>query len=37
MPHGRHLTLTGHPHDVDPDVLTPILAEFFLDRDGRVA
>ncbi len=29
IPHAQHRTLEGQPHDVDVQVLTPILVEFF--------
>jgi hypothetical protein len=28
LPTGQRLTMDGHPHDVDPEVLGPIVAEF---------
>jgi hypothetical protein len=28
LPDARQLTLEGHPHDVDPDVLAPVLEDF---------
>jgi len=28
LPHGRRLTMDGQPHDVDPEVLGPIVEEF---------
>lgn len=28
LPQGRRLTMDGQPHDVDPEVLGPIVAEF---------
>ncbi|MEV0803147.1 BTAD domain-containing putative transcriptional regulator [Kribbella sp. NPDC050281] len=28
LPHGRRLTMDGQPHDVDPEVFGPIVAEF---------
>ena len=36
LPQGRRLTMDGQPHDVDPEVLGPIVAEFIAAcRDGR--
>jgi predicted ATPase/DNA-binding SARP family transcriptional activator/thioesterase domain-containing protein len=29
LPHGRHLTLDGRSHEAPPEVIGPILAEFF--------
>jgi pimeloyl-ACP methyl ester carboxylesterase len=29
LPNGRHITLEGQTHDVAPEVLAPVLAEFF--------
>jgi len=29
VPDGRHRTLEGQEHNVDPDVLAPVLMEFF--------
>jgi hypothetical protein len=29
IPHAEHRTLEGQPHDVDLNVLAPILIEFF--------
>lgn len=31
IPHAQHCTLEGQTHDVTPDVLAPILKEFFTD------
>jgi pimeloyl-ACP methyl ester carboxylesterase len=31
MPNGRHMVLEGHEHVVAPEVLVPVLAEFFAD------
>jgi hypothetical protein len=31
MPYGQHRTLEGQTHEVNPDVLAPVLAEFFSD------
>jgi hypothetical protein len=31
VPHGRRETMNGHPHDVEPEVLGPIV-EAFLDE-----
>ncbi|TDD20860.1 hypothetical protein E1218_21815 [Kribbella turkmenica] len=28
LPNGRRLTMDGHPHDVEPDVLGPIVERF---------
>lgn len=28
LPHGRRLTMAGHPHDVEPDVLGPLVEAF---------
>ncbi|TCC54563.1 alpha/beta fold hydrolase [Kribbella pittospori] len=36
LPRGRRLTMVGQPHDVDPEVLGPIVAEFIAGcREGR--
>jgi predicted ATPase/DNA-binding SARP family transcriptional activator len=35
LPDGRRHTMEGQPHDVDPDVLAPILEGFFLDHADR--
>ncbi|TCC53107.1 hypothetical protein E0H75_05115 [Kribbella capetownensis] len=36
LPQGRRLTMDGQPHDVDPEVLGPIVAEFIAAcRDGQ--
>ncbi|MEU4605292.1 alpha/beta fold hydrolase [Kribbella sp. NPDC023972] len=38
LPDGRRLTMDGHPHDVEPDVLGPIVESFVAscrDRSGR--
>src|SRR3712207_7477758 len=32
MPNGRHRVLEGQEHTVPPEVLVPVLAEFFADR-----
>ena len=32
MPAGRYLELAGQRHNVDPEVIAPVLAEFFEDR-----
>ncbi|MGE5224758.1 MAG: alpha/beta fold hydrolase [Omnitrophica WOR_2 bacterium] len=29
IPHAQHRTLEGQTHDVNPDVLAPVLVEFF--------
>jgi hypothetical protein len=29
MPHGQHRTLEGQTHEVAPEVLAPVLIEFF--------
>jgi hypothetical protein len=29
MPHGQHRTLEGQTHEVAPEVLAPVLVEFF--------
>lgn len=29
VPHGQHRTLEGQRHDVSPEVLAPVLVEFF--------
>ncbi len=34
MPNGRHAVLEGQEHVVAPEVLAPILAQFFDDRNG---
>lgn len=34
MPHARHRTLEGQSHDVNPEVLAPVLVEFFTGREG---
>ena len=34
MPNGRHKVLEGQEHSVPPEVLVPVLAEFFVDRNG---
>jgi hypothetical protein len=31
MPNGRHCVLEGQEHVVPPEVLVPVLAEFFAD------
>jgi pimeloyl-ACP methyl ester carboxylesterase len=37
LPDGRRLTMDGHPHDVEPDVLGPIVETFIAScRDGSV-
>ena len=35
MPQGRHRVLEGHEHVVPPEVLAPVLAEFFAVGDRR--
>jgi pimeloyl-ACP methyl ester carboxylesterase len=30
LPDGRYRTLEGQGHDIDPDVMAPVLEEFFL-------
>jgi pimeloyl-ACP methyl ester carboxylesterase len=34
MPHGQQRTLEGQAHNVAPEVLVPVLVEFFLDSAG---
>jgi pimeloyl-ACP methyl ester carboxylesterase len=34
MPNGRHSVLKGQEHVVAPEVLVPVLADFFADRNG---
>ncbi len=34
MPNGRHVVLEGQEHVVAPEVLAPVLVEFFADRNG---
>ena len=34
LPNGRHCVLEGQEHVVPPEVLVPVLAEFFVDRNG---
>jgi pimeloyl-ACP methyl ester carboxylesterase len=34
MPNGQHRVLEGQEHAVPPEVLVPVLAEFFVDRNG---
>jgi pimeloyl-ACP methyl ester carboxylesterase len=34
LPNGRHAVLEGQEHVVPPEVLVPVLAEFFVDRYG---
>lgn len=29
LPHGHHRILEGHGHDLPPEVLAPVLEEFF--------
>jgi hypothetical protein len=33
LPNGRHCVLEGQEHVVPPEVLVPVLAEFFVDRN----
>ena len=35
MPNGRHRVLEGHEHVVPPEVLVPVLAEFYADWDDE--
>ena len=35
LPNGRHSVLEGREHVVTPEVLVPVLAEFFADRDDE--
>lgn len=35
LPHANRITLEGHPHDVDPEILAPLLEHFFLRQQPR--
>jgi len=36
LPDGRHRTLEGQEHNVDPAVLAPVLMEFFKVQNGTL-